>query len=312
MYTIFIISIMARTPVKTSLHDQVYKYLDYREFLKDLVAALKMQRGEFTMRYFADKAGFGSPSYLKMVMDGKRQLTNKSLDKFCAALVISGREKKYFTSLVRYNQETNPDLKARLFDELSGLRPRKTLTELTKKQIQYLTHHHYACIREMVLLDDFQENAKWIASRCLPRISPQEARMAITTLLDLGFLGRDKDGKLIQSESTVGTQAQTELVQAFNFHDAVLSKARECLSHSKQEERHFEALTIPVTPEIHKKLRQKIQHFIEDALLEVNTLSRGFKEVYQLNVQLFPVTTDKNLYVPQDDELHNAPKQENP
>lgn len=301
---------MARTPMKTRVHEEVFSHLDYRLFLKELVAALKAQRPEFTMRYFAEKAGFGSPSYLKMVIDGKRQLTEKSMDQFCAALLISGREKKYFTTLVKYNQETHPDQKNRLFDELTQLRPRKTLTPIVKNQIKYLTHHHYACIREMVLLKDFQENAKWLASRCLPRITPQEARDAIQTLLDLGFLKRDENGRLIQSEPVVGTQAQTEFVEAFNFHDAVLSKARQCLSQSKQEERHFEALTIPVTPQLYTTIRNKIQKLIEESLDEVNHSKNDFNDVYQLNVQLFPVTTGQNLYVPREGENDNTPQQE--
>lgn len=301
---------MARTAMKTEIHEQIYSYLDYRRFLKDLVASLKIQQPEFTMRTFAEKAGFGSPSYLKMVIDGKRQLTDNSMDRFCAALLISGREKKYFTTLIKYSQEINPDKKSTLFDDLTQLRPRKTLTPIVKNKIKYLTHHHYACIREMALLKDFQENAKWIASRCLPRISPQEARDAIRTLLDLGFLKRDQTGRLSQSEPVVGTQAQTEFVEAFNFHDAVLSKARQCLSQSKQEERHFEALTIPVTPQIYERLRDKIQKLIEESLDEVNNLKSDFNNVYQLNVQLFPVTTDKNLYVPREGENDNTAKQE--
>ena len=281
---------MTRSPEKTRIHNEIFGHLDYRSFLKDLVAALKAQRPEFTMRYFAQKAGLGSPSYLKMVIDGKRQLTDKSMDKFCEALLLNGREKEYFTALVKYNQETNPDQKAQLFEQLTHLRPRKTLTALEKNQIKYLTHHHYACIREMVLLKDFFEDAKWIAARCLPRISPQEARDALETLLDMGLLKHDTNGKLIQSESVVGTQAQTEAVEAFNFHDAVLTKARQCLSQSKQDERHFEALTSPVTPKIYKALRDKIHKLIDESLEEVNSLQEGFDDIYQLNVQLFPVT----------------------
>lgn len=301
---------MARTPVKTSQHEKIFEYLDHLAFLKDLVTAFKRQRPEFTMRYFAKKAGFGSPSYLKMVMDGTRQLTDKSMDRFCEALFISGREKKYFTALVNYNHATHPDEKNQLFAELMRLRPRKTTTPLDKKHIKYLTHHHYACIREMVLLKDFEENAKWIAARCLPRISPQDAREALTTLLELGFLKRDTSKKLIQSEPVAGTQAQTELVEAFHFHDAVLSKARQCLGHSTREERHFEALTIPVTPEIHDRLKQKILTFIEDALSEVNTRQNEFSEIYQLNVQFFPVTTQKNIHTPSDESPPKVLKKE--
>lgn len=288
---------MARPTTKTKVHYQVYNYLDYRQYLKDLVKELKVKRPDFTMRTFSEAAGFGSPSYLKMVMDGQRKLTEASIEKFAIALDITGREKEYFVTLVRYNQCVDPDEKKKLFEALNDLRPRKTLTSLEKHQIKFLTHDYYSCIREMVLLDDFQEDAKWIAARCVPRISPAEAREALESLVTLKLLTRESDGRLRQSEDVVGTQAETEVVEAFNFHDAVLTKARNALSRTKQEDRHYEALTIPVNPELAKIISQKIAKVLEEVLDEVNTGGQKYQEVYQLSVQFFPATTREHVII---------------
>ena len=291
---------MAPKTRKTSIHKEIFNYLDFRSFVKDLVAEFKATRKGFTMRSFAKSAGFGSPSYLKMILDGDRSLTMKAMEKFCIALELNGKEKDYFVALAQYNQETEPDTKNELFEKLIKLRPRKALTEIEKSQLKYLTNHHYGCIREMTLLEDFSENSKWIASRCLPRISPNDARDAIEDLINLGFLKRDEKGNLIQANEVVGTQAQTEYAEAYNFHDAALKKARECLSQSKREERYFEALTIPTTKNIRENIIPKITALIEEALEEVNqegtNTSISYDEVYQLNVQFFPVTTKDHIY----------------
>jgi uncharacterized protein (TIGR02147 family) len=289
---------MARPPSKTRIHFQIYNFLDYRVFLHELVKAMKLKKKDFTMRTFAESAGFGSPSYLKMVIDGQRKLTENSIERFCQALDITGREKNYFVTLVKYNQSVDPDEKKTLFEKLTDLRPRKTLTPIAKSQLKFYTTDYYSCIREMVLLEDFHEDAKWIAARCVPRISPAEARDAIDTLIKLDLLKRDESGKLVQTDSVVGTQAQAEVVEAFNFHESVLSKARNALSRVKQEERHFEALTIPVNPELAKILNQKITKLIDEALDEVNTDGQKYDEVYQLSVQFFPATTREHLYSP--------------
>jgi uncharacterized protein (TIGR02147 family) len=313
---------MARPTTKTKLHYQVYNYLDYHHYLKDLVKELKVKHPGFTMRTFAEAAGFGSPSYLKMVIDGQRKLTEASIEKFSIALDISGREKEYFVTLVRYNQCVDPDEKKILFETLNDLRPRKTLTSLEKHQIKFLTHDYYSCIREMVLLDDFQEDAKWIAARCVPRISPTEAREAIETLLTLKLLTREADERLRQSEDVVGTQAETEVVEAFNFHDAVLTKARNALSRTRQEDRHYEALTIPMNPELAKTINQKIAKVLEEVLDEVNTGGQKYEEVYQLSVQFFPATTREHVAIKdhqnkeqghphENGQTHNSPSQNN-
>lgn len=286
---------MARPTSKTRLHFQIFRYLDYRLFLRDLIQAMKLQKRDFTMRTFAESAGFGSPSYLKMVIDGQRKLTNDSVERFAQALEITGREKDYFVALVKYNQEVDPDKKKTLFETVTALRPRKTLTALDRQQLKFFTVDYYSCIREMILLEDFVEDAKWIAARCIPRISPAQAREALDALLQLGLIKRDEQGKLVQTDSVVGTQAQTEVVESFNFHEAILSKARQALSHVKQEDRHFEALTIPVNAEVAKIIGQKITKLIEESLDEVNTDGQKYEEVYQLSVQFFPATTREHV-----------------
>ncbi|MBU0505721.1 MAG: TIGR02147 family protein [bacterium] len=272
----------------------IFTYSDFRLYLKDLVKELKTLNKNFTMRYFAQQAGFGSPSFLKMIMDGERTLTNKSVQKFCEILKIKGKEKEYFEALVEFNQTEDPDKKQNLFNKIDKLRPRVTFSKIEQHQNKYLTNDYYAAIREMVLLEDFQEDAKWIAAKCLPRISPGEAREAIETLLELKLLIRDNTGKLIQSDPIVDTGPMASAMEAFSFHEAVLNKARRYLSHLEQEKRNFSALTIPIPSHLEREISQRIDSFQNDILGLVNADDIHYDGVYQLNVQFFPVTLQEN------------------
>jgi uncharacterized protein (TIGR02147 family) len=275
---------------RTKPSTNIFKYSDFRIYLKDLVKELKVLNKNFTMRYFAEQAGFGSPSFLKMIMDGERTLTDKSVQKFCEILKIQGKEKKYFERLVEFNQTENPDIKYKLFNELDKLRPRVTFSKIKTHQNKYLSNDYYAAIREMVLLKDFKEEAKWIAAKCLPRISPQEAREAIETLLELKLLQRDTSGKLIQSDPIVDTGPTASAIEAFSFHEAVLNKARRYLSYLEQEKRNFSALTIPIPSHLEKEISQRIDSFQNEILDLVNAEDIHYDGVYQLNLQFFPVT----------------------
>lgn len=268
----------------------VYAYLDYRQFLKDLTRSLKASK-QFNVREFARKAQIKAPGYLKMVVDGQRQLTEGMIHKFCRALAISGKEKVYFEKLVRYNQTRDPDLKAAYLEDILALQPRSSNFVLSKKQNRYFSRPHYVCIREMVALSDFREDPKWIAKRCLPRIRSAEVKEAIDTLLELGLLKRSQGGKLRQTEDFISTQDfNTQVIETYHFHEAMLNKARHALGNLSQAERNYYALTLPMTKKLYDEAIQEFYAFRDRIAQKVNDEQAGYDEVYQINFQLFPVT----------------------
>src|SRR5688572_23947614 len=92
---------MSVSEVKTEL--DVFDYLDYRAFLRDYYTERKARRG-FSFRNFSKRAGLGSPNYLKLVMDGDRNLTNEMAARFAHALGLNSDSANYFVELVRFTQ----------------------------------------------------------------------------------------------------------------------------------------------------------------------------------------------------------------
>lgn len=267
-----------------------FSYDNFHEFMKDRVNELKSIRKGFTMRALAERVGFGSPSFLKMVMDGERTLTENKIEAFCDILELEDKEKDYFVHLVLFNQSHNPDTKNEHRKELEKLRPRVTFSKLEQNQQKYLSHDYYACIREMVLLKNFKEDAKWIAKNCLPKIKPAEARDALETLLELGLLKRNEKGLLEQADPIVDTGSQANSLESFAFHEAVLNKARRYLTLLEQNKRSFAALTIPIPERLEKDIMKRMEDFQNDILNLINQEGLDYDRVYQLNLQFFPVS----------------------
>src|SRR3569832_712791 len=86
------------------IEPDVLQYSNYRTYLADYYEFKKAQSPIFSHRYFALKAGLSSPNYLKLVMDGKRNLTKKSQMKFATALGLKGLRVEFFENLVFFNQ----------------------------------------------------------------------------------------------------------------------------------------------------------------------------------------------------------------
>lgn len=270
----------------------IFSYLDYRLFLKDLIKELKKKK-KYKVRAFAFKAGIRTPGYMKMIIDGKRNLTLKMAQSFSRALGIKGREKIYFEKLILYNHEKDPDLKKEYFDDLMALKPRTDQHTLDKKQYRYFSRTYYACIQEMVALPDFNEDPKWIAERCYPPIRVSQAKEALETLIELGFVKRGPDGRLFQTERLIQTEAKnTQIAETFHYHESVINKARKALSAFDQHERHCLAVTMPLNEQLYQRIVEESCGF-RDRIIKLVQEESGGGEIYQMNFQLFPMTKKK-------------------
>ncbi len=86
----------------------IFQYRDYRQFLYDFYHYKKLTNPYYSYRLFSMKAGFRAPNLLKLVMDGQRNLTRESTEKFTRALKLSDAEATYFSELVYRNQGQFP------------------------------------------------------------------------------------------------------------------------------------------------------------------------------------------------------------
>lgn len=267
----------------------IYDYFDYRQFLKDFTEFKRRSDPRFNLRDFAKEIGLKSPGLIQMIYKGKRKITTKTREAFAKGFEIQGKEKVYFNTLIDYNHENDPVSKTALFDALLQLRPKTKKYTLEKRYFRYLTKDYYVTIREMVLLDDFCEDYDWIANRCAPPITATEAKEAVEELLDLKLLSRDKNGRLKQEQGLIETGANAQALEAYHFHQAVLSKAKASLGFLEQEKRSYQSLTITLPRKQLPEIVEKYMAF-RDWIVAKSDENLGDKEVFHINFQLFPAT----------------------
>ena len=106
----------------------IYQYKDYRKYLRDYYDGQKQCTSRFTYEYFSKQAKIKSPNFLKLVMNGKRNLTIEKMHQFAKALKLSQLERNYFEILVFYNQAESEQTQTYYYQklkELSKLNPAK-------------------------------------------------------------------------------------------------------------------------------------------------------------------------------------------
>jgi len=268
----------------------IYKYNDYRIFLKDLYQFQKKKSShQISFRILSERAGLGSPNYFQLIMEGKRNLSSKMIPRFSEALKLEPQQKIFFEHLVNFTQAKSVEQKDAYFQKLLRFNQYKNAAKVQSDQYQYFSHWYYVVIREMVDLPQFQEDPRWIANALNPPITETQAREAIRVLLDLKLLQRNSDGKLKQSDSHLSTDQTVSAISVYHFHQEMITKGLQALKQPS-DEREISSMTLSLAQSELPKLKKRIYQFMYDTQAWLETLPAKPDEIYQLNFQLFRLT----------------------
>jgi uncharacterized protein (TIGR02147 family) len=273
----------------------VFRYLDYRRFLADVYAAQK-QRG-LSYRSFARRAQLGAPNYLKLVIDGERNLTPAMAARFAEAAGLGDEAAQYFCELVLFCQARAAAQKALHHQRLLSFRRYREAHKLEGAHAEYHSAWYLPAIRELITHADFRDDPKWLAAQLLPPIRPAEAKQALATLTRLGMIERDAEGKLRQTSAVVTTGPETQGMHIASYHAEMTKRAIASIDLVPAAERDISALTLCVSASGLTRLKQRIQSFRRE-LLELAESETERNQVVQLNLQLFPLSSAESKTKP--------------
>ncbi|MBY0372254.1 TIGR02147 family protein [bacterium] len=268
----------------------LFDYFDYREFLQDYYQFHKKRNSAYSYRLFARKAKLGSPNYLKLVVDGKRRITDRTLYQFARGLGLNRDEEKYFRELVMYQEVSDPDSKElHLRSLLKYQEKQRTPTPLRAERIKFLLDWHHAVIRELVVTGDFREDPAWIAKRLGHKISEAQARESLDLLVRLRFLDRNADGKLEQTEPLLTSSDEVPSHVIRSLHRTYLRKAINSIFSVPVEKRELSGLVLSIPGNRLKEIKDELKEF-RKKLNRKYGLDKQSDEVYFVGLYLFPVT----------------------
>jgi len=275
--------------VRTRATTDVFGYQDFREFLRAYYLRRKAEQKGFSFRGFSRRVGLRSPNYLKLVMDGDRNLTPELAHRFAEACGLSGEAVAYFCILVAFNQAKSAQIREQQYAMLKRFRRYRATHRLDISQDAYHSEWYIPAIRELVAHHEFSEDPKWIAKRLWPSITPQQAKTALSVLGELGMLVRDREGRLTQSETLVQTPDRPLGHHVVQFHRTMLQRAAEALDHVSRDEREIGALTLCIDEQQLKDLKIELRSYRRQLLQRYQAGERA-QRVVQVNFQMFPIS----------------------
>jgi len=270
----------------------IFEYYDYRQFLKDLINFEKQRSSVFSNRYIVQKAGFKSPTALKHVVDGKRNLSLESANKFASALKIEGIKRHYFLTLVLFNQTDSLGEREKYLNELIELKCSENPSLLEEDKFDVLSKWYILAIREIIELPDFRNSMKWISRILNPQITMQEAADALQILRKNGLVDKI-NGRLCQVERAWETDDRVRSVKVIDYHRQMIQLGAESITRFPIEERDISGTTLRISREDVQNVKMLLKEFRRKILsLAVN--SPNSDQIYQFNIQFFPlVITDR-------------------
>ncbi|OIQ17564.1 MAG: hypothetical protein BM556_12230 [Bacteriovorax sp. MedPE-SWde] len=226
----------------------------------------------YSYRAFAKKLGISSGS-LSSIIKGERKISKKMASRLAVNLGLEDAElTSFFES---FSDRCSPNQQVSNLDYV--------VMEMSKYQV--ISEGHHFAILSLLNTDDFRFEYQWIASRL--GISVLKAESAIKRMLTLGML-KLVDGVLTRAESNYSTSDDILNLSLQKAHQKNLELASKAIVEVPVELRDISAMTMAIDVAQIDEAKKRIRKF-QDELAEL--LESGEKkEVYKLNVQLFPLT----------------------
>ena len=267
----------------------IFDYLDYRVFLKDMFDYKKKKNYHFSYRVFAGKAGFSSPNFLKLVTTGKRNLSNESIGKIAKGFDLKKQEREFFESLVFMNQSSNHDDKNHYLKKMMSINGYLKSHKIDKASYKYFSKWYYPAIREIAVFGKRNYTPEKMAKSLSPHVTAREVEKALDLLLNLGLLRKDKSGRWEQTDSVVSTGPEVRSLIITNYHKEMIKLGMEALERYPSDERDITSVTLSVKKEKIKEIKQRITAFRKE-LLKLACEDEESDQVIQINFQAFPLT----------------------
>lgn len=266
----------------------IFDYTDYRVFLKDYYQFKKETTRYFSHRYFLKKAGLAGPNFLKNVMDGKKNLSAKSVEKFEKALELNSSEAEYFAKLVLYCQAKKVTKKKIYFNDLSHFLTKSVAHTIQKNQLEYFSHWYNIVLREYIHGHPFKGDYVKLAKSIFPKITPKQAEKSVILLEKLGMIKVGSDGAYYLTNPIITTGAEINDIGAYEYHKNMIDISKKALEYIPKEERYFRTITGSYSESTFEKIKMEVEQARNKILQHIKNDS-GKKETYQINMHLFPL-----------------------
>jgi uncharacterized protein (TIGR02147 family) len=270
----------------------IYRFDDFRLYLKQRFDAMQTADSSITQRTFAGKAGFSNPGYFNDIIKGRRKISKAALEKLVAVFSMDPAEEDFFKLLVSYGQTKTAEDKQNMYHKIISRRNRSSFSRVNPAMTRYYQDYRYPLIRNALMAIECTGNFEDF-SRCIyPPLPSTIVKKIVLDLCDWGLAQKDATGRYAVTEKFI-EPAPTLKEQIRQINREWISHGIDALMKLPPEKRHISSRLISVSAISAKRITEKIEKLRDEIWQMVKDDSETPSCVMQLNIQYFPRTVAK-------------------
>ena len=240
---------------------------DIGKLLKIELDRRKRNNPAYSLRSFAAYLEV-SPATLSQIISGKRGVSFKKLNMLMDKLGLTPKEQSRAIRMLK-RKKSEPQRETVLKDD----------------QFRLISDWFHYAILSLGELSESKSDPRWIASRL--NIKVEQANDALMRLERLGII-EIKEGRFRQVADPLNTTSDIPSNSIRRYHKGVLGLAQDRIDRIPVEQRHYTTMTMAVNSKHLAEAKRLTQEYKDDM---ANLMEDGVADdVYQLSIQLFPLT----------------------
>jgi uncharacterized protein (TIGR02147 family) len=265
----------------------LYSYSSYRNYLQDRYTQIKAQDSTFSYQKFSKMANLNSPNYLKLIIDGIRDLTVANIHIFSNALKLTEAEAEFFEALVLANQASNA-LESKYYKSKVSKLKTSRIQKQDKIKIKNLSQNPYL---PAILVSSNGLNEEDVAEAIAKKFTLpiNQVQQVLTKLYEEKILIIENGKLKLSMDYFIQYDSQKSNIDQKNFLKAQLELSGVALENRYSVDAQFFAHTFTTKsdriPDMIARTAKLLEEFTNESNDDIaeNTL--------QINIQLFPLET---------------------
>ncbi len=267
----------------------IVEYQDYHAFMSDYYEERK-RTSAFSWREFAKIAGFTSPTYLKLVCEGKSNLSKVTMGRVARAMGLVGHEETYFEAMVQFGNARKDDQKKKYLEQMQSMALSHKVRVVDKDAFEYYETWKNPVVRELAPMMPGAMPGE-IAKMCTQEVSALEVRKSLQFLERTGFLKQTTENVYEQTEKSVEGSKEGLPLAIRAMHREMGNLAIDSLDRFTANERNVTGVTMGVNREAYEKIVEELDA-CRKKIVAIASECKDISQVYRLNLQLFPLSRD--------------------
>ncbi len=267
------------------------QFLDYRVYLEALFQAEKSVRERYSYKEFSEEIGLGASNVAWLIIHGQRKLTRNTFQKLTETLGVKGAERRYLEVLMKYTHASEPKNLDFFLKKLVEIRSSCLGNADDERTLKFYSEWQHAIIFEMIGLQDFQSNPRWIREHLNFELTDRQILDSLSVLEGLRLIRYDSTlGRHIKLVQDFSTDSEVLGLGVVQFHKQMIDLGKSSMEKLSPDLRDIGAVTVAVSDEGFQRIKREVEDFRSYLMFLASQYGTGANELVQVNLQAFLLT----------------------